>query len=42
MNANLSNSVKGQYKASKGWSYAAKYARIWMEKVRQRKAKREE
>ena len=42
LNSNLSNSVKEQYKASLGWSYAAKYARIWIEKVRKRKAQREE
>ena len=42
LNANLSNSVKEQYKASLATSYAAKYARIWIDKVRQRKAQREE
>ena len=38
LNANLSNSVKEQYKSSSAISSAAKYARIWIEKVRQRKA----
>ena len=34
---NLSMSVKDQYKASLATFYAAKYARIWIEKVKQRK-----
>ena len=40
LNANLSNSVKEQHKSSLSVAYAAKYARIWLEKVRQRKAER--
>jgi hypothetical protein len=40
LNANLSNSVKEQHRASLSVSYAAKYARIWLEKVRQRKTER--
>ena len=34
LNANLSNSVKEQHKSSLSVAYAAKYARIWIEKVR--------
>jgi hypothetical protein len=41
LNANLSNSVKEQHKSSLSISYAAKYARIWLKKVRERKAARE-
>ena len=41
LNANLSNSVKEQHKSSLSISYAAKYARIWLKKVRERKATRE-
>ena len=40
LNANLSNSVKDQHKSSLSVAYAAKYARIWLEKVRERKAER--
>jgi len=40
LNANLSNSVKEQHKSSLSVAYAAKYARIWLEKVRKRKAER--
>ena len=40
LNTTLSNSVKEQYRSSLSMSYAAKYARIWLEKVRQRKAER--
>ena len=40
LNANLSNSVKEQHKSSQAIAWAAKYARIWLEKVRQRKANR--
>ena len=41
LKVNLSSSVKEQYKASLSTSYAAKYARIWLEKVRKRKQERE-
>ena len=34
LNTNLSNSVKEQYSQSQSIAYAAKYARIWLEKVR--------
>ena len=40
LNANLSNSIKDQFKQSQSVAYAAKYARIWLEKVRKRKAER--
>lgn len=42
LNKNLSNSVKDQHKSCLSISYAAKYARIWLEKVRERKAERME
>lgn len=41
LKANLSNSVKEQYRSSLSQSYAAKYARIWLEKVRERRAERQ-
>ena len=37
LKASLSNSLMDQYKANKGWMYAAKYARIWIEKFREGK-----
>ena len=40
LKANLSNSVKEQHKASLSVAYAAKYARIWIDKVRKRKNER--
>ena len=42
LQANLSNSVREQHRSSLSIAYAAKYARIWLEKVRQRKAARAE
>ena len=41
LNTNLSNSVKEQYVSSQSIAYAAKYARIWLEKVRERKRNRQ-
>jgi len=40
LNASLSNSVKEQYRSSLSLSYAAKYARVWLEKVRDRRNQR--
>lgn len=40
LTANLSNSVKEQHKLSQSVAFAAKYARIWIEKVRQRRMER--
>lgn len=34
LSTNLSNSVKEQYRSSLSIAYAAKYARIWIDKVR--------
>lgn len=42
LKASLSNSLMDQYKANKGWMYAAKWARIWVEGFRERKDQREE
>ena len=39
--ASLSSSIKEQYKGSLSLSYAAKYAKIWIEKVRERREARE-
>ena len=38
---NLSNSVQEQYQSSQSIAYAAKYARIWLQKVRERKRNRQ-
>ena len=37
LRTNLLDSVNEQYKSSLGNSYVAKYAHIWLEKVRQRR-----
>ena len=40
LQANLSTSIKEQHKSSLSTAYAAKYARIWLEKVRERRQQR--